>query len=212
MLDEIKKIVVIVVIISVVANIYFIKKFFFDKKEIIYVDRPVEVIKYITKVEVVKVPVERPTGEAEALLKDIENATPKIDVEEFIVKRDEQDNFAIPESIKGKMQLAWLKYDLNIGMKAKMLYKKTYDLKAALLVGGCYNNANGSATAGDYTDVAILWSPFKFYDFEANVGAGLKGLALTGSYSLYHNLDVQLGYGWAYLGKSSIIVGLSLRI
>lgn len=211
MWEDIKRIAIIILIISLFFNIYLIKKVFFTKPQIVYVDRPVEVIKYITKVEVIKVPVERPTGEAEALLKQIESATPKIDVEEFVVKRDEQDNIEMPEVVKGKMQLAWLKYDLGIGIKAKVLYKKTYDLKVALLAGGAYNNAS-NATIGDYTDVALLWSPLKFWDFETNFGVGLKGLTITESYALYHNLDVQLGYGWAYLGKSSLVVGLSLRI
>jgi hypothetical protein len=211
MWEDIKRIAIIILIISLFFNIYLIKKVFFTKPEVVYIDRPVEVIKYITKVEVIKVPVERPTGEAEALLKQIENATPKIDVEEFVVKRDEKDNFEVPESIKGKMQLAWLKYDLDIMMKAKVLYKKTYDLKLALLAGGAYNNAE-NPTIGDYTDMVLLWSPLKFWDFETNLGLGLKGFTITESYALYHNLDVQLGYGWAYMGKSSLVVGLSLRI
>ena len=211
MWEDTKRIAIIILIISLFFNIYLIKKTFFGKPQIVYVDKPVEVIKYITKVVVHNIPVERPTGEAEALLKSIEQATPNINVEEFTVKRDEQDRIEMPPTIKGKMDLAYLKYDLDIAIKAKVLYKRTYDFKVALLAGGCYNNAD-KPTAGDYTDVVLLWSPMKFWDFEANVGAGLKGLSLTGSYALYHNLDAHLGYGWAYTGNNGVVAGLSLRL
>jgi len=211
-MDSLKGIAVVIVLVSLFLNGYFIKRLYYDKANIIVkeVEKIVEVIKWKTKVVVVNEPVERPTGEAEVLLSQIEKATPSIILEDYNIARDEQDNFVIPGNIKGKMTLAYLKYDLDMSLKANVVYRKRYDFKIGMMAGNyCYD---GGDTIGSYTDIVIVWAPAKFWDWDTNFDVGLKGIAITESYSLYHNLDWHLGYGWGYRGNQGVMTGLSLRL
>jgi len=206
--DKMRKIIIIL-IVSILINLLFGYIIFF-KPRVIYKDRevivekPIEVIKIKTEFKFIKIPVERPSGSAEAILSQLESSMPELTLQPIYLEKDENGTIHSDEYVGGTLKLDYLKWDMITKLDVQVEEENQLNLRVGLLEGAWFTNN----VPQYYSDVNLMLPIFDI----VYLGVGLQSLSLTRGCKIYDQTQINYGLGYKYGDSLSGVFGMSFRM
>ena len=201
MKDKLMWLVILLFVLSIFGNVYF----WFNPKTKI-VEKPIEVIRIVTKWIVVHDTVIRPSGEAEAILARLEKATPILETDPITITESPNNIIEVSKTIKGRLQLDYLKYNIEGNLSSNISKQNAFNLRAGFFL----------LPAADklVPDICLIL-PINVWGLNSlglSCGLGIYDINISKDWHIWSRTYFHTGLAWLYTGQVSSVFGLSVEL